>query len=271
MIPVNIYYVRHAYSCSNIMKYQLDKKYGHHMIPDPLITQIGLENSQRLAGTLNLPHIDMLICSTLMRTMETAHHMFPRINPIYVYPYIAEIGRSPSNTPLTSLTDPQGIDHFKDFIRFLKYEKKYQDRYLPAELKEKLNRQQAEGRFIATRSDIDKFVQLLGKTMHLYIPHMREKKEINIVVVTHGGVIRRFLKPGKRGEEMGKVRNNGIYLQKYTYDANKRKLSLLPCYNSEGRCGVSTLVMDGPQIPDDINYCRAVGRCKSSIPKRHCK
>lgn len=243
-IPVNIFYIRHAYSCSNIMKHRNEDK--SFQVPDPLLTNIGVTNSKSSMVKDHIKGIDMVISSTLMRAMETAYFMFPYVNRIHIYPFISEIGSSPSNTPLDE-----------------------QNKYLDPKLVRKLNRNEVS-HILDRETNIDKFLNILGKSMHKYID--KNKKKINIVVVTHSGFIKRNIKSGTVNEEIHKVRNNSVYLQRYDFSLESHMLNILPCYESSGKCNQKSLIMKGSKNrpPNDFNYCQAVGRCKSSILKESC-
>lgn len=249
-ILVNIFYIRHGYSCSNIMKHR--NRDESFQVPDPLLTNTGVTNSKSSSKmvTNHIKGIDMVISSTLMRAMETAYFMFPYVNKIHIYPFISEIGSSPSNTPLDE-----------------------QNKYLDPNLVKKLNRNEVPDHSHISKLDkttepnTKDFLNILGKSIHKYIDI--NKKKINIVVVTHSGFIRNNIKSGSVNEEIEKVRNNSVYLQKYEFNFTNRTLSLLPCYESREKCNQQSLVMEGKKS-DDSNYCQAVGRCKSSIPKKPC-
>jgi len=102
---INIYWVRHGYSCANYIKkkneksYNLFKRIAHTRVKDPKLHIVGREQAQKLAEIFNNKGINTdLICSSqLLRAIETAQTLYNRldtvtIKKIMILPQICEEG-----------------------------------------------------------------------------------------------------------------------------------------------------------------------------------
>lgn len=108
-VQVEVLFVRHGHACHNALKHQGSTMGGlnHCRYLDPPLTDCGLKHSQEngvelataLTGLNWTPH--MVSSSALLRTMETAHAMFPS-QTIYPLPFINEKGHGRLLTPCNS-------------------------------------------------------------------------------------------------------------------------------------------------------------------------
>ena len=128
---INLYFIRHGYSCSNYIKNTRKRKQGggkryslmtkfkkrvsrplkmqvrklasqvklYNQIQDPVLTDAGIESSifsgQEIKDTAynEFPKtFDLVLCSNLRRAMETALYMFP-YNIVHSVPYIGEVSK----------------------------------------------------------------------------------------------------------------------------------------------------------------------------------
>ena len=284
MKRLNIFYVRHGNSCYNIAKKHGYKKskpshktYLHpFFIADPLLSQIGVDNSELMKERIKnkIKNIDMVISSILMRAIETAGLMFPDDEHIYVYPYISELNFTPYDLPLSILSDPDKLfDSKKEFfknIKFHKYNHKLQDNYLDQSITNKLDRNEVNNmNLLISRPGMNNFLKLLGKTIHKYIKDIESKDKINIVVVTHGNFIDRYIKSGSsKMDDIIDAKNSDVFLQKYLFDPINKKITLDPCYSKPEKCHEhNTKIFDGPEITT-TDFCQATKRCRSKIPSK---
>ena len=100
-MKLSFYVIRHGLSCGNIIYHQ-----DINLVPlnsfyrDPYLTKKGVEQSTKCSKYIEskLPPIDIVLCSSLIRAIETALCMFPR-NIIEVAPYICESVKTLENIP----------------------------------------------------------------------------------------------------------------------------------------------------------------------------
>ena len=105
-LGVRVIFIRHGYSCANIVK---DSGYIREIFtsyPDPELSQIGLnlskENGKKLKNEIGKRgiEVDFIASSSLIRAIETAYYIFGREQPIYTLPYVAEKGKTVDNMAL---------------------------------------------------------------------------------------------------------------------------------------------------------------------------
>lgn len=104
---LDIYWIRHGLSCANIDKLHALKS------PDPKLTEDGLKCSKKVGVEIQditeIKEIDLVLCSSLKRAMETALAMFPG-KEVYSVPYIKESGVGVDNTP-------SKLEHLKNYFK----------------------------------------------------------------------------------------------------------------------------------------------------------
>lgn len=105
-LKVQLIFIRHGYSCANIVKDSGYKREVFTSYPDPELSLIGLnlskENGKKLKQELRKRDvkIDFIASSSLIRAIETAYYIFGKKQPIYTVPYVAEKGNTPDNNAL---------------------------------------------------------------------------------------------------------------------------------------------------------------------------
>ena len=110
---MKLYLIRHGLSCGNLMAHK-----DIHLAPlnafnrDPLLTEVGVQQSKKCSdfidNKLNLKP-DLVISSALIRSIETALHMFPK-SDVHIIPYISEKNKTLENIPCS-------INHQKQRIQ----------------------------------------------------------------------------------------------------------------------------------------------------------
>lgn len=226
---VNFVMIRHGYGCHNAIR----NLYNNNVIPttenmqtlniysDPELTPMGvdvsIENGKIVSDilkNLDINKINIVGCSPLIRSMETAYFMSRKWkNPpkkIYVFPFLREIDEHSNNkysiksrkvidtTPSYSMKTLQQQKKYLSEAGLLKYfdfsfvEHNLEDRKEPGDIK----------RFITW------FTQnYLRKLSHSYT-------NVNVFIVTHAGVLKDYSK-------IGFYNNSGFILNTYIDIKNK--------------------------------------------------
>ena len=108
---INIYWVRHGFSCANYIKKKNEGSYNpfklieHTSVKDPKLHIVGREQAQQLAEEFNKNNIKIdLVCSSqLLRAIETAQTLYNRLDTcsgeIMILPQICETGNTDDNKP----------------------------------------------------------------------------------------------------------------------------------------------------------------------------
>ena len=101
--PVEIILVRHGTSCANLRRdavgIKLTMGRSWHYVPDPELTQSGIENAIKFGKHLQKKVNNPIVCaSMLLRAQMTAYLMMDPAM-VYVLPYISEEGNSDDNIP----------------------------------------------------------------------------------------------------------------------------------------------------------------------------
>ena len=156
-----IYYIRHGFSCANLYH---DKNLDMSKIKiaikkyiDAPLSDLGIRQSKQLVNKLK---VDLIICSPLLRAIQTAYYMFPG-KQIIICPYIIEKQHEIGDKLMS----------YKRKISILK--KKFQNvdytllRHIDIE-----------------KSSLNKFEKFIGNLSNKY----------NIAVVTHGMLLKSHFK-----------------------------------------------------------------------------
>ena len=224
---VNVYYVRHCESCSNVMKTGTlwQKLIKRHMIT-PLCTDIGLQNALRLSekfkGIKEKEGVDAFVSSPLPRAMITQYMIMKGLGvnksfDIKVSPRICEkaeiMNKISSSSKANSISD-------KDFQLWEELFK-HTGRSIDSDLIKLYKCQEniSKDNFIIKASnnlndDHDKFVREVITPITVKL----NKPEYNMVVVSHNGFIKNLLKTLFKND---KNNNKGIF-----YDAKKKKFNI---------------------------------------------
>jgi len=224
---INFIFCRHGYACHNALlplyKYKLlnrekaiflqskitdNKTFNDELFIDPELSQIGMDASAyngcimsktirkvgfEVFGQDEFSSINMVGCSPLIRSMETAYQMTKswstKPDKIYVFPFLRELDERASNkyskesqiimdtTPsyaMKSISEQniylinQNLDNIIDF------------KYIENNL---------EGRSEA--GDIFKFIEWFGKNI---VKDIEPVEKLNVFIITHAGVLTDFVK-----------------------------------------------------------------------------
>jgi len=218
-MKLTFYVIRHGYSCANMQQH---KKYyiSQTTVKDPHLSKWGIIGSliegHRLKRILKNVHIDESFCSPLIRTWETAICMIPPIcknHDIFIAPYMKE--KSSTITTLDNVYNSYDKNQKKliDFNNFLKkidnenphnlFDSKYLNKLKIHKLEDysKDNKYSVEG-------SLEKFIKwYIEDYMHNDIRNSK-----NILVFTHSGLIKSFIKKHKKDLiETGIFKSNNNY------------------------------------------------------------
>lgn len=169
MTVVKFWFIRHGFSCGNLLAYAARHgKAQQKFISDPSLTRYGVETSESVEPVPRFIKIDFLFSSCLARAIQTAYYTFIKTGrfkgPIWVAPFLREMGVAPDNTP-----HPEQDTHRLGAIR--RYVRKISSAY------------DATDRL----GGIPEFIRWFCEHLDLFLPRELTKQEINVVVVTHGG------------------------------------------------------------------------------------
>lgn len=240
---INFVFVRHGYGCHNAIGNLINNKLitsengkqllQSHLI-DPELTPIGIDASisngnivnkviRSLSTTLknkdfNMDEINVIGCSPLIRSMETAYFMSRDwVNPpkkIYVFPLLREIDESSRDkysnksrqtmerTPSYAM---KSIIEQKKYLRSIgildifdfSFVEKYQD----------LRREPG---------DISKFINWFVVN---YISQIQPRDKLNVFIITHAGVLKDYAQAGFANNSgfvlNGRLKKDNFNLNKY--------------------------------------------------------
>ena len=215
-MEVEIYFMRHALSCTNAATRMGGSRSDLPDLVDPELSDHGV----RTARAVPARDFDYVFSSVLTRAVETAHFAAPG-STVRVAPHLKERGRSAWNTPRPL---------------------KGQNEYLTSK-NVKFRHEASTTQSRETKGDIEVFLAWLGTFLSTEPKHPRRLK---ILVVTHGGVIRRFL--GKAKEPKNVECHVGVFrlvgqtlvpASPVTLAWDGAKPDTVPsfCGKSSGRCG----------------------------------
>lgn len=282
---INLIFIRHGQGCHNVIKPLRDAKllrYNDAMslstpstnsdIPliDPHLTIEGVNNTIKNAKILktilkddhDINNIDIVLCSGLIRAMETAFYAkreFERdSNPldIYVVPYLRELDessddpKSPSSRKIIDTIPAYAMLPVQDQIRYLKSEginAHFNFDYLDPDLRRE-------------PGDINDFLDWLNNTNILM--QFTSKKQLNILVVSHAGVLKHYTNgsfPNNTGF-LETIFNNGdskitmFDQSKFVYNAPISSKLVCPHGPESKRCNaLCNVVLQDPVNQQKIN------------------
>ena len=115
-ITLNIYWIRHGFSCANYVKATSWVPFSHTFIPDPKLHCDGVEQAMKLGKYFKRINVkfDLICSSMLLRAMQTALLIKNEIDEkqkLYVLPYIAEKGSTVDNIPKWIHTQYKPIEY----------------------------------------------------------------------------------------------------------------------------------------------------------------
>lgn len=221
---VKIYWIRHGFSCSNAEYYVEDRSIKRLIRnSNPRLADLGVQQCE--TAQLVLPRdfwddIDYFCSSVLLRSIETAHRIFPSDKPFHILPYCHEISHKIKN-------------HMDSYMY------KIEDRRRGKEYKEVCNRvvdysKHKVNKFDRTiswdyidKNDNDFFIASTGKFNEFVLSEFPD--DTKIAVVSHGNFMLRMLTkryekdpeyifPNK--EVRGHYKNSFINTEIMLYDSN---------------------------------------------------
>jgi len=101
---INIYWVRHGYSCANHAKQTgMLTRLASHFRYDPPLTDFSIETMRQARPHMpwNDDTVDIFCASVLLRAIETCLYMFPSHKPVWVLPYVSESNKGLDNSPMS--------------------------------------------------------------------------------------------------------------------------------------------------------------------------
>ena len=226
MPTVEVIYVRHGRSCSNLIsrytpKEDKWKKLKHYL--DPELSSRGIEEMKLVP----VPDVDYVMCSTMLRAQETALYLYPDDPMILCVPFVKEKGTIAENTVGSRPQHPsERIDY----------------RYVSPDGGRSWTKDAHEislGKWFAW---LGQWVKQLGK-------------DVRILVVTHSRTLRHLF---PRAED--RPRNVCMVMQRYTVD----KHGLRPAQDNPEvkrfREAGPAVLFTGVKAPDKLSQ-GDIGRC----------
>lgn len=296
-MQLNFAFIRHGHGCHNAVGPLVNNgvirkaDYVGLNYSDPELTQIGVDTTiqngcivSKLLQQLNISYMNVVVCSPLLRCMETAFFMTRGWqNPpktIYVMPHLREINESASakgadifsgeSFRIMETTPEYAMKDIEDQKAYLK--KKGMLKYFDFSFVEKYERQRKEAGHVQTF--VQFFVQNFVRGLDS-IPN-----PLNVLVVTHHGVLRHFSResfPNNSGflmnvevESRGKITFNDITsLTRYLpseFAGKLRKYSSDDYYCPSQRCGQICGLLPSNRKSSNKKLKRAdVSDCKTDI------
>lgn len=220
---VNFVMVRHGYGCHNALR----NLYNNNIIPttenmttlniysDPELTPMGvdisIDNGKIISDILkdiNIDKMNVVGCSPLLRSMETAYFMSRKWknppNKIYVFPFLREIDEHSNNK--YSVKSRKVIDTIPSYsMKTIKEQKRYLSE---AGLLNYFDFSFVEQDLIGRQEpgDITHFITWFNQN---YLQKLQKfYKNINVFIVTHAGVLKDF-------SNIGFYNNSGLVLNTY--------------------------------------------------------
>ncbi len=233
-------FLRHGVGCHNILNtlIKIGKKNDRNIyFKDSILSDIGVEESYNNAKNFIYDY-DIIYCSGLLRSMETAYFMAKAINynkKIYVLPYLREIDEGSDN--IYSKESIERINTIPNYsMKSLEYQKKYlQDLGILDRFEFKF----IEEHDRKSPGNIKNFISWI----YLYTPGFTSFNK-NILVITHAGVLKYYTDTGFKNNSgfniVVKFYKKHFLFSKPDFDIYKKKL-----YKSN----------------QNINYCSS-SRCK---------
>lgn len=174
---VEIFFVRHGESKANVAQHQTScGTIKHLLMRDPTLTEEGVFNSQACAE--DMPKVDIVLCSELLRAIQTALAMCPE-RFVHVVPYLNELGTGLDNLPHDLETQQKILG--ADSHRVLYEEGKAEDNFMKYIVK------------------------------HI-VPRFKGKTNIKIALFTHSRLMRKHLKM-----PLNELPNNCTVSKKYYF------------------------------------------------------
>jgi broad specificity phosphatase PhoE len=237
MSIVNLYWVRHAFSCANILEHK--GPVANIMRPivtiDPALTSAGVEQSKALNVELingSIPNkFDIVLCSNLKRAMETAMFAFDNVNTlIYVVPYISE-ARNPYTFGIDSENAPLTADELEKY--YLTIEDQFKIKVNFDLLKKLDNNGQMSPNY-------DNFIKIV---LSQVLNKLENNTIYNVAVVSHSHFIKNHLiNDLKFSPKMPAVQNTQIWMEQL-------ELHMIKCIDNYKNINNTIKIYDGKPTP----------------------
>lgn len=235
---LNFYFIRHGLSCYNAIKNQnvYEKWDGDkERASDPHLTNIGVYNSiltgKWLKQKIGDNRFDIVFSSPLIRAMETAQLTSLRKNKVRVVPYLREIDEHSSNkNSKKSIKKMLSNPAYKKLK--LKIQKKRLNKHKLLYYKNRKMYKFYDTKKYNKVGDINNFLNYFYKYFYKTLPN---KEYINILIVSHAGVLKDYYKKSFNN-------NDGFYIRMNTEKQILKKKSLnnpylSKIYNLNDVCG----------------------------------
>lgn len=233
MKKVNLYWIRHAFSCANLLEHKgtIANIARPIVTIDPVLTRAGVNQSKALNNEFitNKIHnkFDIVLCSNLKRAMETALYAFDNINTIiYVVPYISE-ERNPYAFNLDNENAPQTANELEQYYQSIQHEFNVKVNF------DILKNLDPTGQL---KPSYDNFMKII-LTKILNINIMAK----NIAIVSHSHFIEKHLINDLKMPDTTKMQNTQIWKETLTL----KLISHIDSYNYDN----NNKVYDGKPIP----------------------
>ena len=244
----NFYFIRHGYSCANLKK---DKKriFDQKFFQDPHLTNWGIIGSiiagLELKKKLGYIKFNQYCCSPLLRTWETASCMLSSPIPkhILVAPYLREKLPNILGDIITTQNDnPRSYHHnLIKYNKFLKYISNLLDHWKELNknknsssikriekqllntknIKISFNKKHYSSKY-TNKGDISKFIEW-------YIDKFNTCKKQNVLVVSHGTIIRNYVKEYNKDlyNELKNPNNNNFVIKVSMIDKKLKNIDII--------------------------------------------
>lgn len=188
-IKVNFVFLRHGYGC-----HQAADTFGFSIEDDPGLSKLGVDTTivngrsymKNLKERNLIQKFDAILSSPMIRCIETAYFIkyLWKDSPkdIFVAPYLREIrnGYTYNSTQLDRYYPLKSIEEQKEYLKTIKINDSIKYYFV-----EKFQQERKEP------GDIIMFSLWFAKHFKPFLPN---KKEYNILVITHSGVLNHFYK-----------------------------------------------------------------------------
>lgn len=223
----NFVFTRHSFACHNLFN-KLDSEFLNKNIkkyPDPELTEYGVIASiingkviKKVLYEYNINHFDIIGCSGLIRSMETAFYLSRQLNAhkkIYVFPLLRELDESSDNK--YSIKSKMRINTTPSYqMESIAFQKDYLKRvgilqFFDFTFIEKSKERNEPG-------DINSFINWFNKRFDNGLYKDKQRcGPLNVMLITHAGVLKDFAKESFNN-------NTGFILTKNKYISLKNKL-----------------------------------------------
>ena len=211
---VNVYFMRHGFSCANAAS-RYSTHFGSALTTllkrDPPLTEWGAamnKSDPGLAELINKIEPDIVICSPLLRAIETAYWSTRNTKykgKIYVVPFIGEMpNKLPTNNPRTISNQKEKLKKLS--VKLSKIDFSYV----------KPGNKETNGYFMPSYK---KFIEWLQSQLFTF---EHTGRVLKVIAVSHGTFLRRSLEYCKYAE--CRIKNNSVILQIFKTKSHSKLL-----------------------------------------------